>query len=64
MSSLIEKTVDTVYTPAGEQWGKTWHGLEEQVSGGIAIDGNNIPNVFCPILECNGKYARASRTSS
>lgn len=55
MSHLIIENIDTVYTPEGEKWEKTWHNLQTAVSGGIALDGANVPDVFCPMVECGMK---------
>jgi hypothetical protein len=47
---MIEKE-DTVYVPDIDIFRETWHGLQTQVEGKIALDGSNIPNVFNPILQ-------------
>lgn len=51
MAHLIETDIDTVYTPQGE-FAKTWHGLETQLPGAIELDGANIPDIFCPVIQC------------
>lgn len=61
---LIIDNIDRVYTPAGNQWEKTWHGLETPVQGGILPDGSNCPDVFCPIVECGVKADFESEVSS
>lgn len=55
MSHLIVKGIDQVFTPANEKWGKTWHGLETQLKGGLLLDGSNLADVFCPIVQCGLK---------
>ncbi len=55
MSHLIVEGIDQVLTPAGNQWEKTWHGLQTPVVNGISKDGSNVPNVFCPIVQCGLK---------
>lgn len=52
MSHMIDVKTDTVYTPQGNVWEKTWHNLQTPVENGIARDGSNIPEVFSPIVEC------------
>jgi hypothetical protein len=54
MSHLIIKNIDKVFTPAGE-YAKTWTGLETIVEPSIALDGANIMDAFCPIVECGLK---------
>ena len=51
MAHMIEEGVDLVFTPQGETWEKTWHGLQTAVKGGIKRDGSNIEKAFCPIIE-------------
>lgn len=55
MSHLIMEGIDTVYTPAETEWEHTWHGLQTSVNGRIEPDGSNIPEVFCPVVECGMK---------
>lgn len=56
MSHLIVDGIDTVYTPDTEAHRSTWHGLQTVVqAASIAADGSNVPNVFCPIVQCGLK---------
>ena len=45
---------DTLYTSKQVEQGETWHGLEVKVDK-IEQDGSNVPEVFCPIVECGFK---------
>ncbi len=47
--------LDTVYCPESGQFAGTWHGLQTNVSGRIALDGSNIGKVFCPVVESGFK---------
>jgi len=55
MAHLIIDGIDKVFTPQGEMWEKTWHSLQTAVVGGIDLNGANVREVFCPIVECGVK---------
>lgn len=52
---MIVEGIDTVYTPKGGVFESTWHGLQTPVEGGLAMDGSNIGQLFCPIVSCGIK---------
>lgn len=55
MSHLIVEGIDKVFTPDSDIWRETWHGLQTVVQGRIVLDGSNIQEAFCPIVQCGLK---------
>ena len=55
MSHLIEENIDRVFVPDQEVWRQTWHGLQTIAGERIALDGSNVQDCFCPIIECGVK---------
>jgi len=52
MSSLFDEKVDTLYSPAGNEFEKMWHGFQTPLQDGIALDGSNAPEAFREIVKC------------
>lgn len=47
--------IDHVFCPENGQFAETWHNLQKNVQGRIALDGSNIRPVFCPVVQTGFK---------
>lgn len=55
MSSLFIEGYDVLYTPAGTEYEKMWHGFQTPLQGGIARDLSNVQDALCPVTTCGIK---------
>lgn len=47
--------IDHVFCPENGQFAETWHNLQTNTQGRIALDGSNIRPVFCPVVQTGFK---------
>lgn len=47
--------IDHVFCPEKGEFADTWHHLQTNVEGRIALDGSNIAPVFCPVVQTGFK---------